>query len=220
MKQIFLSLAVIFALLSCSSDNDNTDDPQQHVITQPPVGTWQSGEYLLTFKNGYYAAYLEDDFIDGGTFEYDETTAQFRCHNPYFNKHTTYNIIESDNNSMKLTVSYSDVKGNPKSKTMSFTKANLTTFDADYYVGHSYSEQKFIENIETYRTTTYTTRYAGVQTTTYEQGIDYPIDIFYIHFGKDVYYQQFNHMSESPIIVEWNDEAGTGIVIKKTHNGR
>lgn len=71
MKQIFLSLITIFALLACSSD----DSQEPAVINNPIrqneiVGLWADGDSFVSFNSdGYYAAYLADDYLECGTYE-------------------------------------------------------------------------------------------------------------------------------------------------------
>lgn len=215
MKKVFLSLAVIFALVSCSNGDDNNNVEPQPIAIYSPISIWESGKYFLGFgADGYFVAYLDDDFIDSGNFEYDESTYRINCRNPYFNTTSVYDIISCDANSMTASVIYHKSDGTRKSKEMTFKKS-------DYGIGainkwklkdRSWSEQWWHDGKECFSTTTITNFNEGVRTTEQEDAKEFPLSLFYICYDNTMFYQIFNRVSSAPIIKGWNEDAGTGKV--------
>lgn len=224
MKQIFLSLAVIFALLSCSKDNNengvNDNAPQQQVSLQPPFGVWESDKFFLSlsYSGDFYAAYIDDTFIDCGSFKYDGS--KIECTNQYFNRRTTYMIKEYDGNNLKVDVTYTNTQGNTYSKTISFRKSDKAASIKDAITGHSWSEQWWNNNMELFKTYSLTSYCSGISITDHKEASDYPMSLFYVYHNDTVYYQLFNQKQDAPLIDGWNDTADTGIVHAHNLKGR
>lgn len=77
-----LSVFVCFVFLSCSKDENNTSEEENFPKI---IGTWESGNYFVSFGNdGFYSAYIGDEFIDSG--DYDLSMNTVPCSNHYFNR--------------------------------------------------------------------------------------------------------------------------------------
>ena len=106
MKKISLCLFTIISLflVSCeSSDSENTTNLTT-LNKSDIVGVWKSGNYFISFSSdNYYEAYLNDTFIDSGTYSLTDTTAT--VNNNYLSRRSIIKISKR-NNFIKCHISY------------------------------------------------------------------------------------------------------------------
>lgn len=216
MKKYLLGLAIIFGLLSCSSDGTENEESQPHV-DYSPLGVWETGKYFLVFGNGnFFIAYLDDDFIDSGNYEYNEANMRVSCRNPYFNTTSTYDIISCEENSLTVSVIYHTFDGTRKQKGITFKKSlhGIGAIDKWTLKDRTWSEQWWHNGEECYSTTTITNYNEGLRTTEQADAKEYPLSLFYICFDNTMFYQIFNTKENTPAIQGWNTDAGTGKVFE------
>ena len=212
MKQIFLSLITIFALLACSSDNNNAnEEPIQQIVLQPPFGTWENGNYFITWDNGFYAAYLGDGMLECGSFEYNDANSCFSCGYSYNNYHSysTYQVNSYNEKTLTITAEYTDVFRTSRNKTLTLTKSTQDAIKFSPLYGKSYTYndngQTITIDFETFNTAS--------KSTTSEDARRYPITLLYLFRNGRIYFQQFKTNQVQPTIGGWNSEADTGNVI-------
>lgn len=205
MKKIFMLITVVLPLfLSCSSDNssdENIDDEKEHPSI---VGVWENGSYFVSFSNdGYYAAYLGDQFIDSGN--YTQSEKGISCSNPYFNRTTSMNIENISVSELKLDVTYTDVHGDVSNKVVSFRKStDIPASQNSSLTGKSLSYRSSTFGVITMK---FNTGNSGVKTATKGAAAEYPIKFFYIFINGKVYYQYIpeSHI-QVPTIGSWTTD--------------
>ena len=191
-------LAVLFIISSCSKDEiENNDDLSSPSI----IGTWEDGNYFVSFgEDGFYSAYIADEFIDSG--DYDQTENEISCLNNYFNRETIYTIKNISDTEMNVEISYVDLHGERKHKTLNLTKSN------DAIVSRSNTlSGKSITTYSAYFgnvTRTFNTFNSGIKSATKGSANNYPLNFFYIYIGNRMYHQILNNSSiQVPTIGAW-----------------
>lgn len=110
---------------------------------------------------------------------------------------------------MSVDVSYSDVHGDSKTKSLILTKTTKSpTIKENPVSGKSYTWYSTVFGNETFAFNSYDT---GKKSGTKGSCKNYPIDFYYIYYDNCIYYQQFNPAGgQTPSIGRWNDKCGTG----------
>lgn len=208
-KMLFMlpMLAVLFIISSCSKDDElqkdeieNNDDLSSPSI----IGTWEDGNYFVSFgEDGFYSAYIADEFIDSG--DYDQTENEISCLNNYFNRETIYTIKNISDTEMNVEISYVDLHGERKHKTLNLTKSN------DAIVSRSNTlSGKSITTYSAYFgnvTRTFNTFNSGIKSATKGSAKNYPLNFFYIYIGNRMYHQILNNSSmQVPTIGAWTTD--------------
>lgn len=151
MKKCFLSLVVIFALVSCSSDDGQEAPVINNPIKQSEiVGVWTDGDYFMSFNpDGYCASFLPNDYLSCGTytlpveikegelhFHQEDSIIEVRGHFGY----SIIHISEINSTTMKVNVvPYQDV-----STTLHKTNSTPAEHNTSL-VGRTYNGIKFID---------------------------------------------------------------------------
>lgn len=151
MKQIFLSLITFFVLSSCSSD-----DPQEPATINNPikqneiVGLWADGDSFVSFNSdGYYAAYLADDYLESGTYKLPMEIKEGELHVHQEDSiieirgclgYTIIQVLEINSNTIKLNF----VKNQNNQITLHKTNRTPVTHIISL-VGQTYNGIKFVD---------------------------------------------------------------------------
>lgn len=153
MIKYFLSLVVIFALVSCSSD----DTQEAPVINSPIkqseiVGVWTDGDYFMSFNpDGYYAAYLVKDYLDcaeyslpleikKGELSVIQEDSIIETHGKVFKQYSIIHVLEVNSTMMKINIV------TPQNISMILHKTDRTPATHNYsLVGQTYNGIKFID---------------------------------------------------------------------------
>lgn len=205
-KILFVCIALlsVFVFQSCSSsDNDEQDDDITTTTPASLVGVWQKGDYFVSFDSkGFYAAYIEDEFIDSGNYTQSKNIVE--CNNMYFHRITTYTIRSISENNLEVDISYMDLYGNHKNKTVTFTKTDdipaskENTLSGKSYTGFSST----FGNV----TMTFNTYNSGIRSASKGSAAKYPLKFFYIYIGDKLYYQLLDDDSiQIPSIGSWTN---------------
>ena len=222
MKKYFLSLAVIFAMLSCSKDSENVNTPP--VATSGITGVWESNDYFISFNDyNFYTAYIDDHFIDCGDYFFDDEMV-VSCWNTYFYRKTTYTITYLSTTKMDVDVAYTDIQGIAWNKSLSLTRTEKKAARKDNFLIGKSCELDFSQNVPAKVSYSFATYQTASKTTTHKNASKWPMSLFYIYCNKTLYYQQFNQQAgQVPQIEGWNTDEGTGIVtawsIKENQDG-
>lgn len=222
MKRYFLSLAVIFALLSCSSSDD--DNLPQDINASGITGVWESGNYFISFNNdGFCSAYIADNFIDCGDYIYKDGMT-VSCSNTYFSRNTTYAITYLSTVRMDVDVTYTDLKGKTQNINLSLARTEKRPARKENYLIGKSCESVFSQDIPAKVLYSFTTFQTASKTTTQENAAKWPLSLFYVYCNKTLYYQQFNQQAgQVTQIGGWNTDAGSGKVtvwtIKENQDG-
>ena len=217
MKQIFLSLTVIFALVSCSSD-DSTNAPVTGIPINSSeiVGVWFSGDYFVSFDNkGFYSAFLDDYFIDSGKYDINSDNNIVYTLNPITRKSTEYRVIAKDGNSLKTEISYTNIDGHQFKKTMTFTKSDKEAAkERNNLIGNSWEGLWYSDKgVQSYNIFI-STYINGSMTTESPLASTIPLTVIYVYLDYVMYYQLYTSQKDLPVIHGWNDEANTNKVLK------
>lgn len=217
-KNLILILFTVTGLfLSACSGSDDTDGPSTpEVKTYSEVGVWESGNYFLSLSSdNFLTAYVAPNFIDCGTYSRSDNNI-ITSTNTYYSKSTTYTIKSINDNSMSVDISYSDVHGESKTKSLILTKSAKMppTIKENPVSGKSYTWYSTVFGNETFAFNSYDT---GRKSGTKGSCRKYPVDFFYIFFNNRIYYQQFNPAgTQTPSIGGWNGKCGTGEITVDT----
>lgn len=175
----FLSL---ISFTSCSSDNEEN---LQNLNSSNLIGVWESGDYFISFnKDGFYAAYLDEKFIDSGTYTINENSVL--CTNPYKVSKTNYsmNLV---NEKLTADVSYTGINGSLLNKKIVFSKSKKAVIDKSNPV----ISKEFVHINAPYGFCT--TRFDTYNTATYSTDEFKPRiqNWFYFFFNSKIYVQKF-----------------------------
>lgn len=224
MKKKFIcpAITMLFALafIGCGSDDENGNEvATPPVVKYSPVGVWESGNYFLSLSSdNFYTAYVADKFIDCGNYTVSNESV-VTCQNTFFARSTTYTIKNLSDTEMQVEVSYTDIEGNQKKKSLSLTKTDKTpAIKENPLVGKS-SFLWFSQSTSDKVTYTFSSYNTGSKTTTQVNAKKWPMTLFYIYANGKLYYQQFNQKTgQVPQIKGWNDNVGTGEITVWTMN--
>ena len=217
---LFLTLAMSLTCMVSCKDSNNEPTEQQVDNKSKIIGTWESGEYILSFnKEGFYSAYIADEFLDSGDFMIDNNSIV--CKNTYFNRETIYNIESVTNESLAVSISYKDNYGNPFNKKLSFNKSDLEPAVKDNpYISKSIS---WLTDVFGYVTHTFTTYNLITKTATKGSAARHPLTLYYIIIGNKFYYQHLDvHIGQMPTIGGWPTAKWDEVIpniIKLNENG-
>lgn len=239
---MMIQIAVfLLGFTACSSDE--TQDEQQEInetkYDEEIIGVWSDGKYFVSFgSDGYYSAYIADDFIDCGKYTISNVSnnGEYKTDNffgntfgidivvsNYFSDIDTYlSISELTESTMKIAARYTiryPYKSDYRSLTLTKTD-NQPTIENHHYIGYSYSEKCTIDGHDATVTTTLSANNIGKMTADYEEVSRFPISLHYVYLGDTIYYQKKipNRQLEGlPIWYGWNDD-DTGTVLLHTCN--
>lgn len=208
MKKMLLMLSVVFSMIAitaCSNgDSPINEDEQGTEQLQSIVGTWENGNYFVSFgDDGFYSAYIADEFIDSG--DYKQTDDEVTCSNIYFNRKTIYTINDLSEVEMDVEVKYIDLYGKQQSKKMTFTKSdNEVASKSNTLAGKSMTTQSSYFGTITRSFTSYN---SGVKSASKGSAANYPLSFFYIYIGNTLYHQILDNNSiQVPTIGGWNTD--------------
>lgn len=151
MKQIFLSLITFFVLSSCSSDAPQEPATINNPIKQNEiVGLWADGDSFVSFNSdGYYAAYLADDYLESGTYKLPMEIKEGELHVHQEDSiieirgclgYTILQVLEINSNTIKLNF----VKNQNNQITLHKTNRTPVTHTISL-VGQTYNGIKFVD---------------------------------------------------------------------------
>lgn len=203
MKQLLYILFAVTLFTACSSDDDNGEKP---TIEEPKsiIGVWESDNYFISFDdNGFYSAYIADQFIDSGNYTKSESVVS--CKNSYFNRQTVYAIKNISDTKIDLDISYTDIHGENKKKTMTFTKSGISpASQSNTLAGKSYRTSSSIFGNVTMVFSSYN---SGIKSATKGGAEKYPLSFFYIYVGGKLYHQLLIDKSiQVPTIGSWSSD--------------
>jgi len=147
MKKVLLTTMIALvgtSFVSCSSDgsDDNPTTPKYKIHDGNIVGVWKSGSdcFISFSSDNYNSALLNNKFIDEGSYTIKDDT--ITVSNQYFGKKTRYVINDLTDNSITVSVTYSDRWDGEKTTKMQFLKADDTPCSKiNELVGKSYMAQ-------------------------------------------------------------------------------
>lgn len=193
-----MMLPIMF--VSCS-DDDNNNPPQEESASI--IGTWGYENYFASFgEDGFYCSYLDEEFIDSG--DYKQSGSIVTCSNAYFNRNTTFKIMNVTETEMIVEISYIDLNGNSEKKNMVLTKCGIESASKENpLIGRNISWNTY----DTFGiiTMNFNTYDSGVKTASKGSAKKYPLDFFYIYIDNKMYYQILrNNSIQVPTIGGWN----------------
>ena len=200
MKKLFnlLVITMFFSLISCDGENfeENQNEKQYS-----PIGVWECGNYFLSLSSdNFLTAYFAERFLDCGNYSLSGDTLII-CNNTYYARPTKYKIENITDNGLQVTISYTDMEGVERVKTMTFTKSDkIPTTKDNPVVGKSYGTRLSSANI----TTTFTTYNTGMRTADSGSMKKYPLSMYYIYYDGCIYFQTFKTTTQMPSIGGWN----------------
>lgn len=131
MKTLFVWAALLSVFVFHSCSGSDSDEHDKDITTTTPVslvGVWQKGNFFISFDSkGFYAAYLDDEFIDSGN--YNQSKDVVKCNNMYFNRTTTFTKTDNIPASIENTLSGKSYTG------FSSTFGNVTMTFSAYNAG-------------------------------------------------------------------------------------
>jgi hypothetical protein len=206
MKTLFVWAALLSVFVFHSCSGSDSDEHDKDITTTTPVslvGVWQKGNFFISFDSkGFYAAYLDDEFIDSGN--YNQSKDVVKCNNMYFNRTTTYTIKSISDENLEVDISYMDLYGSHKNRTITFTKTdNIPASIENTLSGKSYTGfSSTFGNV----TMTFSAYNAGIKNASKGSAAKYPLSFFYIYIGNKLYYQLLDDDSiQIPSIGSWTD---------------
>lgn len=207
---IFFGFALLLVTYSCGGD-DNEDDvlPKDNPSGTSdnskfsPYGTWQSGKYFISLSNdGLMCAFFDDCFLDCGYATYNESDNKISCSNLYYNKTTIYSIQNLTASSVTLKIDFTDMWGEKKTITKTFSKSTKSVCrNSNPLVGKSY--QYSLGGVSTI-TVEFRSYYTGYGVGDKGSAKQYPLNMFYLWFDNNIYFQTFKVTTQMPSIGGWN----------------
>lgn len=198
-----MSLASISFMACSGDDNDEEDNPSGGGKTEDYsiVGVWESGKNFISFNSsGYCAAYIDRNYLDSGT--YNQKGNEVSVSNSYYAKTTKYTITKLDNSSMSVQISYTDLDGYSKSRSLNLSKSSKSPISTSHkLVGKSITRNWSSTGYKI--TTSFNTHYTGSRTCSGGDAAKYPLRMFYVFYNNRVYYQLFKTGSIMPSIGGW-----------------
>ena len=199
-------MPMVFVACSDSENNDNSNNPPQEESVSI-IGTWENENYFVSFgDDGFYCSYFGDDFIDSGNYEQSDN--EVTCVNTYFNRSTSFIVLDATENQISVEISYTDLSGNSNSKNMVLTKNDVEpALKENPLVGRSISWNTY----DTFGiiSMNFNTHNAGLKTASRGSAKNYPLDFFYIYIGNRMYYQLLRNSSiQVPSIGGWTTNYG------------
>lgn len=210
MKKYFFLVCVALALVCCGKETPtNEKEPEKEYSI---VGVWESNDKFLSFSSdGFYCAYLNDNFIDAGTYNRDKD--EIRCTVDYFNRSTSYKIQSISDNSIDVKYTYTGIDGIAHQDFISFKKRSLLpTSSSHALLNKTYQENTSYAGIVTY---SFSTSSSGSRVASGGAAKNYPLRMFYIFLNDKVYMQYFTNSNGSnaiPSIGGWTTQADRGDV--------
>lgn len=204
-----LTIASAFAVTACSSSSDDNTTPKQETNI---VGVWANGDCFISFnKDGYYIAYLNDKFIDSGS--YTESDNSVICKNNYNNKTTKYKILKVGSE-LDVIVTYNNFEGNDVTETISFSKTTKTPSEKDnFLIGKSFSYETMYYGTVTNKFETHNIIYH-----TSNKGKSFKNVWYYIYLEPNIYYQKFIPTDKQYPTSTFMNDCNTGnVYIEKIH---
>lgn len=203
MKKCLFILPFLVALFftSCSNDNNPTEDNDKSIKKDVLIGTWESGNHFVSFnQDGYYSAYIADEFIDSGDFTLNQNVVS--CKNNYFNRNSTYAIKKVSETELDVDILYKDLYGDTQEKSMTFTKTSTPPSSKDNTLDGK-SIQWYALNFGNI-TMKFNSNNAGIKSAASGSAAKYPLDFFYIYIGNKMYHQILRNTSiQVPSIGGW-----------------
>lgn len=184
-KLLFMTIWVILSLISFTSCSSDNEESLQNLNSSNLIGVWESGDYFISFnKDGFYAAYLDEKFIDSGTYIINENSVL--CTNPYKVSKTNYSINLA-NDKLTADVSYTGINGSSLNKKIVFSKSKKAVIDKSNPV----ISKEFVHINAPYGFCT--TRFDTYNTATYYTDELKPRiqNWFYFFFNSKIYVQKF-----------------------------
>lgn len=200
---------IVFAMLAlcitgCTKEyapNDNAASADTSHIR----GIWECGEYYLAISENELRAYIADDFIDNGEYEYKNNA--IICYDRFFDRTTQYTITEIGNNLMSLSIDYVNYTFEEKHKELTFVKRD-TNVPRTSLVGHSISRYLGSWGDETI---TFCNEYYALMKCSAHN--DFALDVHYVFRSPYIYYQSFNPAGiRYALVGGWGLEVDTGYV--------
>lgn len=198
MRLIKLVLGIVlvgFFATACSNDDVI---PEKEELSL--VGVWEEGSNFISFdEDGYYCAYLGDDFLDSG--KYTQFGNNVTTKNDFYARESRYSI-EQNESSIKLTVSSKDPYGNPIEKTLQLEKSEKTPAkETSPIVGKSTS---WLTASFGYVSMSFLSNNSGLKTAQRGSAMSYPLSFYYVYAFDRVYYQTVEDDStQIPTIGGW-----------------
>jgi hypothetical protein len=120
-KILFMTAWVALYLISFASCSSDNEENLQNLNSSNLIGVWESGDYFISFnKDGFYAAYLDEKFIDSGAYTINKNSVL--CVNPYKVSKTNYSMSLA-NEELTADISYTGVNGISLNKKIIFSKS-------------------------------------------------------------------------------------------------
>lgn len=200
----FLTVAFI-SFTACSGSDDVPEPEQQAEVTYTSLtGIWCNGNYFVSFhSSGFYSTYLDNTFIDSGTYTIDENVVT--CYNGYFQRNTTFTISTKTDSQLSADITYTNNNGTTRNTSMTFTKSDTTPASRDdELTGKSYtwSSDPF-EDV----TLSFSTYNSGFKSSSRNDIV--PLIFFYIYIDSKSYYQIIYHSSQTTPVEGWNTDYNT-----------
>lgn len=215
----FIALLSAFGFIACGGSDNDEEDIIPPVETYSPVGVWESGNFFLSLSaDKFCTAYVADKFIDCGNYTVTSGN-NLSCRNTYFSRNTSYTIKNLTNSKIEVDVTYTDIEGATKNKTLILTKSDKIPATKDNPLVGKTCVLGFSQNISAKVYYSFATFQTASKTTTQQNAAKWPMTLFYIFFDGKLYFQQFNQSTgQVPQIGGWNVDAGTGDITVWTIN--
>ena len=213
MKKYFLSLVVIFALVSCSSD-----DAQEAPVINAPIkqseiiGVWTDGDYFMSFHdNHYFAAYLRSNYLESGLYGYnmsDDTNNQIiSISSNGFNEKSSFQIVE--HNDSMLTIKMLE----PNTFTQTLHKSDIMPTSENHILyGKNYNSKW--SNTDT---TTVQTQFVNGNTairTSQHKDANSQLYLRYFFYGNRLYYKTYvGGYGNIPTQKDWGGPISNGVSV-------
>lgn len=189
MKRFLLVMAMMLSMVlftTCSKDDGVTDDSNEQEETEYSIiGVWEDGEHFVSFsENGFYAAYLNDKFIDSGEYERDKNNVI--CVNLYKNSKTEIKV-SLDGEILKAVILYTQFNGEKEKETRLLKKSDRIPAEKENpLIGKSVTNLnayygKCTAKFDTYNSATYSTEEAKPKVQNW----------YYFYFDSKAYFQRF-----------------------------
>lgn len=184
-KILFMTAWVALYLISFASCSSDNEENLQNLNSSNLIGVWESGDYFISFnKDGFYAAYLDEKFIDSGAYTINKNSVLYV--NPYKVSKTNYSMSLA-NEELTADISYTGVNGISLNKKIIFSKSKKAVVDKSNPV----ISKEFVHINAPYGFCT--TRFDTYNTATYSTDEFKPRiqNWFYFFFNSKIYVQKF-----------------------------
>ena len=220
MKKIIFTFIICFiaeSLFSCGSDepkNPSDETKEEQKISRSIIGVWTNGQGFVSFsKDNHYAAYLDWEYLESGSFEVNNDSTIITCKNDANGNITTYVVSFGkytisvnplvQGYTMTCNIKYINHEGQTINKSIGFQETDVPPVTD---VNNPLKGKTGVEYKEHTLSFAFNGNSTGIVTSSDPEYSAYPLPFNYIFIKNRKKKKKSTSPQSYPIIEKWNDE--------------